>query len=96
MHGPYSDEAFTRQLVRCLRRLAPNSYRRTRCRRTGNISTHFDVLHNQTAVLLGQWMTDLFGAAGLMFARWVEKRETVKTEKKAALHAALDRLPTSD
>jgi len=52
------------------------------------------VLHTQTAVLRGLWITDLFGAASLKFARWVEKQETVTVERKAALHAALDSLPT--
>jgi hypothetical protein len=89
----HSDEAFNRQLVRCLRRLAPNSYRKTRSRRTGNISTHLDVLHAQTAILLGQWMTDLFGAAGLMFARWVENQANRQAAKKDAFRDAIMSLP---
>lgn len=88
-----SDAAYTRQHVRCLRRLAPSNYRRTRCRRTGNISTHLDILHTQTAVLLGHWMNDLFGLAGEILSRWIERKENRQLAQKEAFRAALTSLP---
>jgi hypothetical protein len=91
-----SDTAYTVQLSRCLRRLAPNNYRSFFNTKTGRTSTCLQEMRAQSATLLGAVLTEAFGAAGLAFSRWVEQRETVAVDRKKALQAALTTLPTTD
>jgi hypothetical protein len=65
-----SDAAFTVQLSRCLRRLAPNNYRTHINSKTGGArATCLKEMRAQSATLLGAPLIETFGAAGLAFSR---------------------------
>ena len=91
-----SEYSFKVQYARAIRRLSPASYRYYYDSKSNIRSSCFKQLSRRTADTLGDMLMDSVGPAGLAFSRWLEHRQTVAVEKKAAIKAALMTLPTTD
>jgi len=87
-----SDRAFSFQLARCTRRLAPSVYRSWRSPRTGRLSTHMANLHQRAAEIVASRLLSNFGVAGMGLVKVVEADERRKREQATALVAAVGEL----
>lgn len=93
--NPYrfkSDEAFSGQLVRRVRNLAPTSIATYRDFKTNKSKRVYRDLKPKTAALFAKILQETFGVAGLTVARLEQQENDQKRAEGESLHAALGAL----
>ena len=87
-----TDAAFRAQLVRRVRSLTDMNFGERYHHPTGKVKRVYRDLAPRAAVILGQWLVETLGSAGLHVAR-LERRDTEqKMQEQEAFHAALREL----
>lgn len=91
-HRFRSDAAFSGQLVRRVRALAPVNIGESYNHKTGKIRRVYRDAKPKTVAILAGLLQETFGAAGLIVARLEKQEVGKKTEEQQALHLALEEL----
>jgi hypothetical protein len=87
-----SDRAFRTQLVRRVRGLTDLNAGSWFDHQTGKTKRAYKELSPRAAMVLGQWLADAFGGAGLHLAMLEQTEVDKKQQEQRALHASLSQL----
>ncbi|WP_244627304.1 hypothetical protein [Microvirga tunisiensis] len=87
-----SDKAFRTQLVRRVRGLTDLNVGSWFDHQTSKTKRAYRELSPRAASVLGQWLAEAFGGAGLHLARLEQVEADKKQEEQRALHASLSQL----
>jgi hypothetical protein len=91
-HRFRSDGAFSGQLVRRVRTLAPSNAGEYYDQKTGKNKRVYRDAKPKTVAILAGLLRETFGAAGLIVAKLEQREVNKKTEEMLELHAALEEL----
>jgi hypothetical protein len=87
-----SDRAFRTQFVRRVRGLTDLNAGSWFDHQTGKTKRAYKELNPRAAMVLGQWLADAFGGAGLHLAKLEQTEADKKQEEQRAIHASLSQL----
>jgi hypothetical protein len=87
-----SDKAFRTQLVRRVRGLTDLDVGSWFDHQTGKTRRAYKELTPRAAMVMGQWLAQAFGGAGLHLARLEQTEADKKQSEQRAMHDALSRL----